>query len=109
MNITEMQYKVQTFNGFNSGDRFVSTDGEVFTIIESKKMTVTYVWDGSDRECQESWWRLAQITDSKLPILTEWQDDDEVVTTFRTIKMTQQENYDAGFAAGIAWARENAK
>lgn len=39
----------------------------------------------------------------------EWQDDDEVVTTFRSIKMTQQENYDAGFAAGIAWARENAE
>ena len=34
-----------------------------------------------------------------------WQDDDEVVTTFRTIKMMQQENYDAGFAAGVAWAQ----
>jgi len=40
---------------------------------------------------------------------TEWENDDEVVTTFRTIKMTQQENYDAGFAAGVAWARENAQ
>jgi hypothetical protein len=36
---------------------------------------------------------------------TTWQDDDEVVTTFRTIKMSQQENYDAGFAAGVAWAQ----
>jgi len=35
---------------------------------------------------------------------TTWENDDEVVTTFRTIKMTQQENYDAGFAAGVAWA-----
>jgi hypothetical protein len=39
----------------------------------------------------------------------QWQDDDEVVTTFRSLKMTQQENYDAGFAAGVAWARENAQ
>ena len=39
----------------------------------------------------------------------EWQDDDEVVTTFRSIKMSQQESYDAGFAAGVAWARENAQ
>jgi len=34
-----------------------------------------------------------------------WRDDDEVVTTFRSLKMTQQENYDAGFAAGVAWAK----
>ena len=39
----------------------------------------------------------------------QWQDDDEVVTTFRSIKMTQQENYDAGFAAGVAWAEAQAK
>jgi hypothetical protein len=39
---------------------------------------------------------------------TSWQDDDEVVTTFRTIKMSQQENYDAGFAAGVAWAEAKA-
>ena len=38
----------------------------------------------------------------------EWLDDDEVVTTFRTIKMMQQENYDAGFAAGVAWAEAKA-
>lgn len=38
-----------------------------------------------------------------------WQDDDEVVTTFRTIKMSQQENYDAGFAAGVAWAEAQVK
>ena len=40
---------------------------------------------------------------------TTWQDDDEVVTTFRTIKMSQQENYDAGFAAGVAWAEAQVK
>lgn len=39
----------------------------------------------------------------------EWQDDDEVVTTFESIKLAAQQNYDAGFAAGVAWARENAK
>jgi len=39
----------------------------------------------------------------------QWQDDDEVVTTFRSIKMTQQENYDAGFAAGVAWAEAQVK
>jgi hypothetical protein len=39
---------------------------------------------------------------------TDWQDDDEVVTTFRSIKMTQQENYDAGFTAGVAWAEAKA-
>lgn len=39
----------------------------------------------------------------------QWENDDEVVTTFRTIKMTQQENYDAGFAAGVAWAESQAK
>jgi hypothetical protein len=35
----------------------------------------------------------------------QWENDDEVVTTFRTIKMMQAENYDAGFAAGVAWAQ----
>jgi hypothetical protein len=40
---------------------------------------------------------------------TTWENDDEVVTTFRTIKMTQQENYDAGFAAGVAWAEAQVK
>jgi hypothetical protein len=39
----------------------------------------------------------------------QWENDDEVVTTFRTIKMTQQENYDAGFAAGVAWAEAQVK
>jgi hypothetical protein len=39
----------------------------------------------------------------------QWQDDDEVVTTFRTIKMMQAENYDAGFAAGVAWAEAQVK
>lgn len=34
-----------------------------------------------------------------------WENDDEVVTTFRTIKMAKQESYDAGFAAGVAWAQ----
>jgi hypothetical protein len=38
-----------------------------------------------------------------------WQDDDEVTTTFRTIKMMQKENYDAGFAAGVAWAEAQVK
>jgi hypothetical protein len=38
-----------------------------------------------------------------------WLDDDEVVTTFRTIKMMQAENYDAGFAAGVAWAEAQVK
>jgi hypothetical protein len=40
---------------------------------------------------------------------TTWQDDDEVVTTFRSIKMMQAENYDAGFAAGVAWAEAQVK
>jgi hypothetical protein len=40
---------------------------------------------------------------------SQWQDDDEVVTTFRTIKMMQAENYDAGFAAGVAWAEAQVK
>jgi hypothetical protein len=39
----------------------------------------------------------------------QWQDDDEVTITFATLKQTQRECYDEGFAAGIAWARENAK
>ena len=39
----------------------------------------------------------------------QWENDDEVVTTFRTIKMSQQENYDAGFAAGVAWAEAQVK
>ena len=39
----------------------------------------------------------------------QWLDDDEVVTTFRTIKMMQKENYDAGFAAGVAWAEAQVK
>jgi hypothetical protein len=38
-----------------------------------------------------------------------WLDDDEVTTTFRTIKMMQKENYDAGFAAGVAWAEAQVK
>jgi hypothetical protein len=40
---------------------------------------------------------------------TTWENDDEVVTTFRTIKMMQAENYDAGFAAGVAWAEAQVK
>ena len=39
----------------------------------------------------------------------QWENDDEVVTTFRTIKMMQAENYDAGFAAGVAWAEAQVK
>jgi hypothetical protein len=39
----------------------------------------------------------------------QWKNDDEVVTTFRTIKMMQAENYDAGFAAGVAWAEAQVK
>ena len=39
----------------------------------------------------------------------EWLDDDEVTTTYRTIKMMQKENYDAGFAAGVAWAEAQVK
>lgn len=39
----------------------------------------------------------------------QWENDDEVVTTFRTIKMMQKENYDAGFAAGVAWAEAQVK
>lgn len=35
----------------------------------------------------------------------EWQDDDEVVTTYRTIKMMQQE----AFEAGVAFAQSQAK
>lgn len=38
----------------------------------------------------------------------QWQNDDEVVTTFRTINMAKQEAYDAGFAAGVAWAQSQA-
>ena len=39
----------------------------------------------------------------------QWENDDEVVTTFRTIKMMQAENYDAGFVAGVAWAEAQVK
>jgi len=35
----------------------------------------------------------------------EWQDDDEVTITFATLKQTQRECYDEGFAAGVAWAK----
>ena len=40
----------------------------------------------------------------------EWQDDDEVVTTFGSIKLSQAQSFDAGwasgYAAGIAWAKK---
>jgi hypothetical protein len=38
-----------------------------------------------------------------------WENDDEVITTYRTINLIQKEFYDAGFAAGVAWAKENVK
>jgi hypothetical protein len=38
-----------------------------------------------------------------------WQDDDEVTTTYRTINMMRKEFFDAGFAAGVAWAEAQVK
>ena len=31
-----------------------------------------------------------------------WQDDDEVTTTFASLKLAQQQAYEIGFAAGVA-------
>lgn len=34
--------------------------------------------------------------------MAEWQDDDEVVTTYRSIKQSQEESYRKGFWDGIS-------
>jgi hypothetical protein len=34
--------------------------------------------------------------------MTEWQDEDEVITTFRTIKQAQAEEYTRGWDEAIA-------
>jgi len=41
--------------------------------------------------------------------MTEWQNEDEVITTFGTIKQSQQESYTQGWEEAIAYAVEVAK
>ena len=36
----------------------------------------------------------------------DWQDDDEVTTTFGSLKLAQAQAWDSGFAAGVKYAQE---
>ena len=36
----------------------------------------------------------------------DWQDDDEVTTTFASLKLAQAQAYEIGFAAGVASAQK---
>lgn len=40
---------------------------------------------------------------------TEWQDDDEVTTTFASLKLAQAQAFELGFKAGVASVREEGK